>query len=182
MSRAPGIGMKGRWTWGVAAAVAAVAAMVVVVGWLVPYFGSLYVTGPAGTGVHDAQATTGRADPVPIDADVSPATIREIETITGAVDGHELIGRRVDLRLKATGVTTEGAFWVGPHDNRVLVTPPRDARTARRPVREGEQVTIAGTIQATPNAKERLGWALTAPDLIQLTDQKIYIRADRITP
>jgi hypothetical protein len=179
MSHALGTGVKGRGTWGVAAAVAA---MVVVAGWLVLFFGTHHSTGPASTGVPDAQATTGRAGPLPIDADVSPATIREIETITGVIDGHELIGRRVDLRLKATGVTTEGAFWVGPHDNRVFVTPPRDARTARRPVREGEQVTIAGTVQATPKAKERLSWALTAPDLIQLTDQKIYIRADRITP
>jgi hypothetical protein len=31
-----------------------------------------------------------------------------------------------------------------------------------------------------PSAKQRLSWGLTAPDLVQLTDQRIYIRADRI--
>jgi hypothetical protein len=171
--------MKGRQTWVVAAAVAA---MVVVLGWLGPYFGSRHVTGPARTAVPHAQATTVRARPVPTDADVSPATIREIETITGAVDGHELIGRRVDLNLKATGVTNKGVFWVGSRDNHVLVAPSRDTGTQRRPVREGERVSIAGTIQGVPKAKERLSWDLTAPDLLQLTDQKIYIRADRIRP
>lgn len=165
-------------------AAAGIAAIVVVLGWLGPDFGSRHWTGPGSTGVPDAKGTAGRAEPVPTDADEAPATIREIETITGAVDGHELIGRRVDLHLKATGVTNEGAFWVGPRDNHVLVSPLRDGRTKRRPVREGAAVTIAGTIEAVPNAKarERLSWGLTGPDLVQLTDQRVYIRPDRITP
>jgi len=41
-------------------------------------------------------------------------------------------------------------------------------------------VTILGTVLEMPNAKQRLSWGLTAPDLVQLTDQRIYIRADRI--
>jgi hypothetical protein len=159
---------------------AGVAAMVVLLGWLGPYVGRRHLTGPASSGIPYAEGTAGREQPEATDAVVPPSTIQEIETITGAVDGHELIGRRVELRLKATGVTGQGAFWVGPQDNHVLVAPARDEPTARRPVREGEAVTILGTVLEMPNAKQRLSWGLTAPDLVQLTDQRIYIRADRI--
>jgi hypothetical protein len=177
MSRAVFRGMKGRWIWVVSVGVAAT---VVLFAWAGAH-AERQLTGPASAGVSDARATTGREQPDAIDADLSPSTIREIETITGVVDGHELIGRRVDLRLKAVGVTSAGAFWVGPGDNRILVTPVRTTRE-RRPVREGEAVTIVGTLQEIPNAKERLSWGLTAPDLLRLTDEKVYIRADRITP
>ena len=170
--------MKARWWWVAGLGIASL----VLLGWLGPDFSSRHLTPSAGSGARGATATSGRDQPEATDADVSPATIHEIETITGAVDGHELIGRRVDLHLKAVGVTNEGAFWVGPHDNPVLVAPARDRRTTRRPVREGEAVTIRGMIQEMPNAKERLSWGLAAPELLRLTDQKIYIRADRVIP
>jgi len=161
--------VKFRWVWAVAAAIVA---MVVV--------GNL--TGPANSDAPAATGTAGRDEPEALDADVSPSTIHDVETITGAIDGHELIGRRVDLHAKAVGVTNKGAFWVGPRDNHVLVAPARDQRMARRPVREGQGVRISGIIQEVPNAQERLSWDLTAPDLLQLTDQRIYIRADRLRP
>ena len=169
--------MTRRWIWVV---VAGVAAMVVVLGWLGPYFGRRHLTGPASSGILHAEATAGREQPDVTDAVVPPSTIQEIETITGAVDGHELLGRRVELRLNATGVTSQGVFWVGPQDNHVLVAPSQDKQSATRPVREGEAVTIVGTVLEMPNATQRLSWGLTAPDLLQLTDQRIYIRADRI--
>jgi hypothetical protein len=170
-----------RSMWMIAAGIVATVAALT---WLGPEFGGHHFTGLASTGVSGAEGTAGRAEPVPTDADLAPATIREIETITGAVDGHELIGRRVDLHLKATGVTSRGAFWVGPRDNHVFVAPSRDTRTKRRALREGAAVTIAGTIEAVPDAeaRERLSWGLTGPELVQLTDQRVYIRPDRITP
>jgi hypothetical protein len=138
----------------------------------------------SGPAVSGAQATTGRVKPDTVDVDAAPATIREIETITGAVDGHELIGRPVDLDLTANGVTSAGAFWVGPRANQVLVAPSRALRQQHPTVREGQRVTIRGMIDAVPDAKakDRLSWGLTAPDLLQLSDQKIYIRADRLIP
>lgn len=175
MTRATNMRMTRRLMWVVAAGVVT---MAVLLAWLGPYFGS-YLTGPASSGIPYAEGTAGRDEPEVTDA-VPPSTIQEIETITGAVDGHELIGRRVELRLKATGVTSQGAFWVGPQDNHILVAPARDEPAARRPVQEGEAVTILGTILEMPNARQRLSWGLTAPDLVQLTDQRIYIRADRI--
>ena len=153
--------------------------MVVLLVWLGPYFGRRHLTRPVSSGIPYAEATTGRDEPEVIDA-VPASTIQEIETITGAIDGHELIGRLVALRLNATGVTSQGAFWVGPQDNHVLVAPAPNKPIARRPVREGEAVTILGTVLEMPNARQRLSWGLTAPDLLQLTDQRIYIRADRI--
>lgn len=140
------------------------------------------LTGPANSDAPPAIGTAGRDEPDALDAEVAPATIHDVETITGAIDGHELIGRRVDLHAKAVGVTNKGAFWVGPRDNHVLVAPARDLPIARQPVREGEGVRISGIIQEMPNAKERLSWDLTAPELLQLTEQRIYIRADRIRP
>ena len=160
--------VKSRWVWAVGGAIVA---MVVV--------GNL--TGPASSDAPAAIGTAGRDDPEALD-DVSPSTIHDVETITGAIDGHELIGRRVDLHAKAVGVTNKGAFWVGARDNHVLVAPARDQPIARRPVREGQAVRISGIIQEVPKAKERLSWDLTAPDLLQLTDQRIYIRADRLRP
>jgi hypothetical protein len=149
MSRATKTRMRHRWVWAVAAGVAAI---VVVLGWLGPYFGSRHLTGPYSSGVPYAEGTAGREQPEVTDAVAPLSTIQEIETITGAIDGHELIGRRVDLRLNATGVTSQGAFWVGPQDNRVLVAPARDGQAARRPVREGEAVTILGKVMEIPNA------------------------------
>jgi hypothetical protein len=166
--------MTRRWMWVVAAGVVA---MVVLLGWLGTY--GRHLTGPASGGIPYAEGTAGGDEPDVREA-VPPSTIQEIETITGAVDGHELIGRRVELRLKATGVTSQGAFWVGPQDNHVLVAPARGEQVVRRPVREGEAVTILGSILEMPNSKQRLSWGLAAPDLVQLTDQRIYIRANRI--
>ena len=57
-----------------------------------------------------------------------PAIIQELDTITGSVDGQELIGRRVDLHVVVQAVPNDVGFWIGEKDNRVLVVLSRDNR------------------------------------------------------
>ena len=56
------------------------------------------------TGIDEAQpgdAPIGTAGyQTPSDSEDSPATIHDLETMTGAIDPHELIGGRVDFHLK----------------------------------------------------------------------------------
>lgn len=123
----------------------------------------------------------------------SPAIVKEIETITGSLDGHELIGRRVDLRVPVhaagAGDTT---FWIGSGDNRLLVVLERDTRQDQsegaetvehriRPV-NGRAAFITGTIQRVPDAEERVSWRLTRQEEEELLERNIYVRAERVVP
>ena len=118
--------------------------------------------------------------------------ITEIETITGTINGSELVGRRVDLHVDVQERTNDRAFWVGSPDNRVLVVIGRDNRdgverqrglSARHqvvPVRDGQRAMISGVIRKMPPAEERYSWDLTNDDQRELADRKIYIRADAV--
>jgi hypothetical protein len=124
------------------------------------------------------------------------AVINELETITGAVDGHELIGRRVSLRVnvgdQASSGNARGRFWIGPADSPMLVVLDRDVRNERQrvegdpsnnsfdAVRAGRSVMISGKIEPLPRAEERYSWGLTRDELEQLTGRPIYIRADSV--
>lgn len=120
--------------------------------------------------------------------------IHEIETITGTNDGHELVGRRVDLHVPIQQHVNDVAFWVGPGDNRVLVVLARDNRDGEmrqrgKPsssglgeIRAGQQATVSGTVQKVPYAEAMYSWGLTNADRTELMDRPIYIRADSITP
>jgi len=124
----------------------------------------------------------------------SPATLHDLETVTGTVDPHELIGRTVDFHLKVADVNNYTSFWVGNQDNRMLVVLGRDNRSdaqrARgapspndiKPAAPGQMVHITGTIQAIPNAEARFSWGLNDSQRAALDDQKVYIRADHVTP
>src|ERR1043165_7386812 len=78
---------------------------------------------PVGTAGRDSA-------PEPADTD---ATLHDIETMTGSVDEHELIGRRVDFHVVVADTASAGAFWIGKGDNRELVVPSR-TRTAAQPI------------------------------------------------
>lgn len=122
----------------------------------------------------------------------SPATLHDLETVTGAVDPHELIGRRVDFHLKVADINNYTSFWVANKDNRMLVVLGRDNRSdAQRvhgapspndikPAAPGQMVRITGTIESIPNAEARYSWGLNARRALE--DQTVYIRAERVTP
>jgi hypothetical protein len=124
---------------------------------------------------------------------VPPALIQELETITGSIDGNELVGRRVDLHVNVSDIINDTAFWVGEGDNRVLVVTGRDNRdgSARQqglpprhglmPVQGGQQATISGTVLRLPRAEEMYSWDLTRNDAAELKSRPIYIRADTVT-
>jgi hypothetical protein len=151
----------------------------------VPVDGQLTIAGE-----QDAVGTSAREEALATD---SPAVIKEVETITGSVDGHELIGRRVDFHVPVLDRANDIAFWVGSQDNRLLVVMDRDHRdsaTRQRgavgsneisPVHAGQQADIVGTIQKMPKAEEMYSWNLTTTDKKELADRPIYVSAESVT-
>lgn len=143
-----------------------VLALVAALVWAGPYMRSRH--GAAVSPISDLQVgTAGRDEP-----DESPATLHDLETVTGTVDPHELIGRRVDFHVKVAEINNDTSFWVGSKDNRMLVvhggSSPNDFKPA-------QMVRITGTIEGIPLAE------VSAFD-DQLKDQKVYIRAEHVTP
>ena len=125
----------------------------------------------AGAATPGAIGTSGTVEPEPF----PQAVIREVETITGSLDGYELIGRRVDLHASVRDAASDVAFWMGDGDNRILVVMPdgHRQRTAGQ-----QQAAIVGTVQRVPKAETTLQWRLTPTDAAELSDRRIYIRAD----
>lgn len=160
--------------------------------WLVPQDdrGVVNVNARGAKATPGAAGTAGTHDGSAEDEDAS--VIREIETITGANDGHTLVGRRVDLHVEVQQRANDRAFWVGPRDNRVLVVLARDDRAGEErqrgrpsdhriaPVHGGQRAAISGVIRPIPSAEERFSWNLTSDDEQELSERKIYIRADSV--
>ena len=96
--------------------------------------------------------------------DESPATLHDLETVTGTVDPHELVGRRVDFHVTVADIEDDTSFWVGTKDNRMLVVLGRNAPSPNdiKPATPGQMVHIIGTIEGQ--------------------DRKVYIRAEHVTP
>lgn len=146
------------------------------------------------TGNPGAVGTSGEHAPGP-DQNSGPASgiIRDLETITGTNDGHELVGRRVDLHVPVSQHVNDVAFWVGMGDNRVLVVLARDDRGGEerqrgepsnsgiRALQAGQQATISGSIQRVPYAEAMYSWGLTNADRAELMDRRIYLKADSVT-
>jgi len=145
---------------------------------------------------HGVIGTSGLAVGVPGDHvfDSAPTgVIHDIDTITGQVDAHPLVGRKVDLHVPVAGSANDQAFWVGEKDNRLLVVPRRDHRDSVErqaglladhgiaPLESGKTAAISGSIQRIPNDEEMYSWGLTADDRREVARQGIYLRADTIT-
>jgi hypothetical protein len=153
---------------------------------------------PAGINVRAGTATTaGAVGTSGLVSDVREAAvdsgiIRELETLTGSFDGHELVGRRISLALSVQEQANDNAFWIGSGKNRVLVVMHRDRRDdAQRqegavapngiaPWHHGQTATIIGTIQRIPSSEEMASWGLTTRDKMELAGRPIYIRADTV--
>ena len=164
--------------------------------WAWPYFRRRNGTGvsavgnpPGGNAPIGTTGLRGGGEP-----EDSPATLHDLETVIGATDPHELIGRRVDFHLKVGDINNYTSFWVGTKDNRMLVVLGRDNRSdaqrdrgAASPndIKEaapGQMVHITGTIQGIPDAETRYSWGLNDSQRGALKDEKVYIRADHVTP
>jgi hypothetical protein len=148
--------------------------------WVAPYHPSR-----AGTSVSSASdppvGTAGRD--AANEPEASPATLHDLETVTGTVDPHELIGGTVDFHVKVADINNDTTFWVSNKDNRMLVvlhgTPsPNDIK----PAAPGQVVHITGTIEGVPKAEARYSWGLNDSQRRTLEDQKVYIRAEHVTP
>lgn len=159
--------MKRTAVW---AAFIGVSASIVTLIWAGPYIRSRHDTGVSAVG-NPPVGTAGRE--VVNERDESPATLHDLETVTGTVDPHELIGRRVDFHVKVADINNYTSFWVGSKDNRILVVRPQGAASPNdiKPAAPGQMVRITGTIEGIPNAEARA-----------FEDQKVYIRAEHVTP
>jgi len=153
---------------------------------------------PAGINVRAGTATTaGAVGTSGATSDVREAAvdsgiIRELGTITGGVDGHELVGRRINLAVPVQEQSNDNAFWIGSGDNRLLVVMHRDRRddvqrqestvapNGIAPLHNGETAIIIGTIQMIPAPEEMSSWGLTSTDKTDLAGRPIYIRADTV--
>ncbi len=148
-------------------------------------------TGSVGTtGTDEPRGSDGGGHPSAV---VTPVLIQELDTITGSVDGQQLIGRRVDLHVIVQAVPNELVFWVGERGNRMLVVMGRDSRDGRErqlglparhwisPVHAGQQATISGSVERLPKAAEMSSWDLTEDELVELLDRKLYVRAGTVT-
>jgi hypothetical protein len=194
------IGSHRARTWGVAligtAFIVAGAAMV----WLSPGGGAGLRQGTGQVRTETGRAgsnelvlgTSGQDDLPGDNSGPGLTTIHEVETITGATDGHQLVGRRVDLHVPVQEHLNDVAFWVGPRDNRLLVVLARDDRDGETRqlggpaggisrTMDGTQATISGTIQRVPYAEAMYSWGLTNADRDELMDRRIYLRADRVS-
>ncbi len=154
---------------------------------------------PAPQTMGGAVATSGAEEPRNVEGDggqpavVPPGVIQELETITGSVDGQQLVGRRVDLHVTVRDIANDVAFWVGEGDNRVLVVIRRDNRDGHkqqigRPashgistVHAGQQASISGSVQRLPKPEEMSSWSLTQDEAAEVMDRKLFIRADTVT-
>ena len=142
--------------------------LIVAVMWAGPYIRSRHGTGvspasdpPVGTAGHQ-----GADEP-----EESPATLHDLETVTGTVDPHELIGQPVDFHVKVEDVNNYTSFWVGNKDNRMLVVHDASSSNGIKSVTPEQLVRITGTIEGIPLAEARA-----------FEDQRVYIRAQRVTP
>ena len=145
-----------------------IVAVIATLMWAAPYHQSRAGTGGSPLG-NPPVGTAGRE--AANEPDESPATLHDLETVTGSVDPHELIGGRVDFHLKVADINNNTSFWVGNKDNRMLVVHSAPSNDIE-PAALGQMVRITGTIESIPNA--------AFGD--QLKDQKVYIRAEHVTP
>jgi hypothetical protein len=193
----PDLTGQGRWRWalpivlGIVIPVAAIYALRETNGPAIWPSQNALLAGDAAR--HETVGTAGRAAAQPVSETDSPAVIREVETITGLVDRHPLVGREVDLHVPIAGLANDRAFWVGEKDNRLLVVPQRDRRTGAErqeglladnrvaPLETGKIAAISGSIQKLPTAEEMFGWGLTQLDKREVASMGVYLRADAVT-
>lgn len=193
------VGSRRSRTLGLALIAAGVIALAAFGVWLSP-------GGNAGMELRTGRAGSETGDPAPVgttgegvpgaEQNSGPSAsglIRDLDTITGANDGHALVGRRVELRAPVSRHINDVAFWVGMGDNRLLVVLSRDDRdgverqrgepsnTSVNALKPGQQATISGSIQRVPYAEAMYSWGLTNADRSELMDRRIYLKADTIS-
>jgi len=155
-------------------------------------FGGIAITffcmawvGPRYSSIHGDEARSPRLAPVGtaghapfLDTAVSEDSMRTIRMITAADDPPQLVGRRIDLDLKAPYLVDPRAFWVGSNDDRVLVVFARDVTTKPK---TGQPIRISGKVREIPSIEEQISWGLDAHQRQEVEQEKVYILADAVT-
>jgi hypothetical protein len=146
------------------------------------------------TGNPGTVGTSGMANESQGPGEAAGNAIRELSTITGVNDGHQLVGRPVALSAPVSQHINDIAFWIGEGDNRLLVVLVRDdrndpdrsnggiAETGLGRLGVGQQAAIAGSIQRVPYSEALDRWGLTSNDRAELMERRVYLRAETVTP
>jgi hypothetical protein len=173
------------------AILAGIIVLVVALTWGGPYIRSRQGA-PASASDNPAVGTAGHEETR--DRGDSEAAVHDLETITGTVDPHAMIGERVDMHVRVNDIANSTSFWAGSRDNRVLVVLGRDNRNdaqrdlgqpsanAIAPVKAGQTARIIGRIEKIPPAEARFSWGLNDPQHDALDGQEVYIRAESVSP
>ena len=153
--------MKRRWMWVVAAGVAAT---VVLLAWLGPYFGRRHLTGSASRGIPRGRNGWARRPEVTDAVPPSPSGDRNDH---GRGRGHELIDLSIAPDSDRRDDSAHSGWAAGQSRP---VAPARDTPTAHGPfARAGRDDPGNGSGNAERQAETELG--IDGPDLVQLTDQ-----------
>jgi hypothetical protein len=135
------------------------------------------------TGAPAPSGTSGQREADTDNSGPALATIGGLESILGAGNGSDLLGRRLQVRVPIHQHINDVAFWVGSGDDALLVVLTRDTRNGVerahgdpgdvRPVGD----VITGTIERLPHAEAMFSWGLTNADVARLNERPVYLRA-----
>lgn len=144
--------------------------------------------------LHNVPAATGTADASDgLAVSTLGTLLSEVDSLGGAEDWTELVGRRVRLVVDTNLITNNVAFWTGTPPDDLLVVIERDRRSGReqqlgRPsenpfaqVYGTRQATIEGVVEPLPYAEAMFTWGLTRRDVDLLADRGVYLRARELT-
>jgi hypothetical protein len=143
--------------------------------------GPRYAYGPARTGTAPVAGNTGNGN---VTGAFAANTVENVPAILNTQNKDQLAGDLVTLRdVKVQKVSNDGAVWVGPGPNQLLVVRNTAAVPRSTQLKEGESITINGTIERVQNANTlQKEWNLPQPDAQHAQNQGIYVQAQSVTP
>lgn len=130
--------------------------------------------------------------PVPQQTDTATTNssgqpITDVVIITTNPNQQSLVNRRVQFtNVNVQNVIGDRTFWVGSNNNQrlfVVLAPNLDAGSAENKVvvKTGQQVNLTGVLQPMPSTQQaQQQWGLSATEAQALSNQSIYLQADRI--
>lgn len=138
------------------------------------YVGSADTMGAGGTG--------DRATP-PGDMQELRGGLEQVTVIIAAVRPLDMAGRRVTLEnVPVRQVAGDKTFWIGESPERQMLVYLEEAgHEQKMEVKEGQNVTIQGSLQRMPAADEVVEkWGVSADMKNTVEGQPLYLRAERV--
>jgi len=125
--------------------------------------------------------------PIPAQTVIVREPITDLAIVGTTPDKQLLLNKRVEVtNIKAQTVNGDRTFWVGAGNNQqlfVVLDPVLDAGSAENKVvvKPGQALNLTGVIKPMPSSQQaQTQWGLSAAEAQQLSNQTIYLQADRI--